>query len=146
MYNNLMLLVLGYAESHNWGEMIVCQVMDRVLTLIPAFHHLCRPHIINAVRMYMISKDRQPHVRSLAIHFEALVVSLFRHGTCTSTLCEFLVNMAIVCYCLLSPTIPAKRSMLEVSAGGGWSSEVEPSVKEVSLRVQSFVEKHHLSG
>lgn len=142
IYNNLMLVVLGYAESRSWEKAIVSAVMDRVLGLIPAFHHLCRPHVIRAVRMYVISKERPTRINALSSHHEALLLSVFRHGTCTSTLCEYLVGMALVCYYLTCPTIAAKKTLLQSPVDEGWPTDVEPLMKEVGQRVQTFVVKH----
>jgi hypothetical protein len=131
VYNNLMLVVLGYAESQGWEKAIVSSVMDRVLGLIPAFHHLCRPHIIRAVRMYVISKERPTRINALSTHHEALLLSLFRHGTCTSTLCEYLVGLALVCYYLTCPTIAAKLTVLRSPSCDGWPPEVDVLMKDV---------------
>lgn len=97
---HIMLVVLEYAESHDWASAILSAVIDRVLSLIPSFHHLCRPLIIRQCEC-MLSARIMSH-NALASHYEALLPSPFPHGTCTSTLCEYLVGNSVVCYYLMS--------------------------------------------
>jgi hypothetical protein len=139
-YNNLIMIVLGYAESVCWDEAMMMDMVSLVLTIIPTFHHLCRPHVIKAVRLYVNSSDRDESVRAMKEHYEALLLTLFRHATCTITYCESIVQMALLVRIFRKPRIVARTPLLRLHVAGGQTAIVQPHLESVGNSVSQFVQ------
>jgi hypothetical protein len=62
-YNNLMVVMLCYADTQNWETGATNRVMSTLRMILPLKHSLCRPHVIRAVRERMVSSKNEKEVK-----------------------------------------------------------------------------------
>lgn len=103
MYNNCMLIVLAYCATLQWDATRLEGVLAFVLTMIPCFR---------AGWNWINDKKRCPTVTNNRHLFKDLVVDWLRQCTCTISLSEAIVNVALIIYSLEVETIEVTKNLV----------------------------------